>query len=74
MKPEQIITKQRAGSHKIAIYFNDSRYIMALERDATYGREWAFVSYDKAVAVSEWLCSLSDYARDVVILEGCNHD
>lgn len=70
MKPEQIITKFKAGNHKIAIYFDDcSRYVMALERDANYGREWAFVSYDKALAVAEWLCSLSDYARDVVCLE-----
>lgn len=69
MQPEQIITKLRAGSHKIAIYFDDSRYVMALERDANYGREWAFVDYDRALAVAEWLCSLSDYQRDVVCLE-----
>ncbi|MFZ4663574.1 MAG: hypothetical protein ACOYNY_41595 [Caldilineaceae bacterium] len=69
MKPEQIITKFKAGGHKIAIYFDDnSRYVMALERDANYGKEWAFTEYDKALAVAEWLCSLSDYQRDVVIL------
>lgn len=70
MKPEQIITKFKAGGHGIAIYFDDNgRYVMALERDPNYGREWVFVTYDKALAVAEWLCSLSGYQRDVAILE-----
>lgn len=75
MKPEQIITKFKAGSHQLTIYFDDNGpdgqagYVMALERDANYGREWVFVTYDKALAVAEWLCSLSDYQRDVLILE-----
>jgi hypothetical protein len=70
MRPEQIITKFKAGNHQITIYFDDcSRYVMALEHDPSYGREWAFVAYDKALAVAEWLCSLSDYQRDVAILE-----
>ncbi len=70
MKPEQTINKFRAGNHLIAIYFDDnSRYVMVVESNATYGKEWAFTDYNKALAVAEWLCSLSDYQRDVVILE-----
>lgn len=73
MRPEQIITKFKAGSHQLTIYFDDcSRYVMALQRDANYGREWAFVAYDRALGVAEWLCSLNDYQRDVLILETRN--
>lgn len=71
MKPEQVITKIRAGGHQVYIYFDcERRYVIALARNANYCREWAFVTYDRALGVAEWLCSLSDYQRDVLILGG----
>lgn len=70
MEPEQIIAKLKANNHQATIYFDDDgRYVMALQRDATYRREWAFATYNQALGVAEWLRTLSDYQRDVLILE-----
>lgn len=72
MKPEQLITRFRAGGHWIAVGITDDGLTaMRLERHVDdFGRTWVFGSYTAAMAVAEWLRGLSDYQRDVLILEG----
>jgi hypothetical protein len=71
MKPEQLITRFRAGGHRIAIGItDDGRNAMRLERHTDdFGRTWFFDEYNRARAVADFLRGLSDYQRDALILE-----
>ena len=74
VKPENLITRFRAGGHRIAIGItDDGRNAMRVERhvddDGRTGRTWIFDDYNRARAVAEWLRDLSDYQRDALILK-----
>jgi hypothetical protein len=69
MKTKQIKESQIGGHTVVISYGNDRDFVLTIARDAHFTQSWVFVTYDRALAVMEWLNDLTEYQRDVLILD-----